>query len=223
MPFQMGEYRIHAIFFPRWPNIRNHYRGCFQLATTLRLLSELSSQNQFPDQLLTRKSSRQRPAIRDQLEAGASRRSEGPVFVFDSAPGHVSFVMLARSFTTGIKSRILRALLYIPAGLTVLLFKALALRPWLPFGSREKEPFSQMRDDLMDPVLIPLTAPRLYIYSMSDPLVPGQSVEEYIERHREAGITTIVTKRDDRAAHVSHLRLDPSGYWQAIHSLWRRQ
>jgi len=182
--------------------------------------SESSSPDKFPNQ----------PVIRNHLPADptATARSEsggpGPVFVFDSAPGHVSFIMLARSFTAGIKSPILRALLYIPAGLTVFLFKAVGLRRWLlPFGSRGKEPFLQMRGDLLNPTLIPLTAPRLYFYSMSDPLVSGETVEQHIEEARQVGVTTILTKRDDRAAHVNHLGVDPIGYWAAVRKLWAIQ
>jgi len=148
----------------------------------------------------------------------------GPVFVFDSAPGRVSFIMLARSFTAGIKSPILRSLFYVPAGLTVFLFKVVGLRWWLlPFGSREKEPCSQMWDDLLNPTLIPLTTPRLYFYSMSDLLVSGETVEEHVEEAREVGVMTILTKRDDQAAHVSHLRVDPVGYWAAVRKLWAIQ
>ena len=194
----------------------------------LKLLSESSPPPSvvLPSPPFESSSPDNQPAIRNRLPAGARSESEGPgrVFVFDSAPGRVSFIMLARSFTAGIKSPILRALLYVPAGLTVFLFKAVGFRRWLlPFGSREKEPFSQMRDDLLNPTLIPLTAPRLYFYSMSDLLVSGETVEEHIEEAREVGVMTILTKRDDKAAHVSHLRVDPIGYWAAVRKLWAIQ
>lgn len=85
-----------------------------------------------------------------------------------------------------------------------------------------KDAFIQMREDLLDPALIPLDAPRYYIYSMGDRLVPGYQVEHHLEDAREKGVKNI-TIHEDNAAHVSHLRNDPAGYWDSVRKLWFRK
>lgn len=164
----------------------------------------------------------------------SSARTSGPAFVFDSAPGQPSFRIMARAVTANIASPFLRALAYVPSGLTVLIFKFLALRSFirlhLPFGrahvrdsERGREPFAQMWADLINPSLIPPSAPRLYFYSTPDLLVPSEDVEEHIAQARKAGVTSITTLKSDRAAHVSHMRLDPVNYWASVRKLWMRE
>lgn len=149
---------------------------------------------------------------------------------------------MARALTASLTKRspLLRALAFVPAGLSVLLFDLAGAVYWAVRGGRswdnaephtptgklrpvEHEPFTQMRLDILDPHLIPPSAPRLYIFSEPglDDLVPAEDVLEHIAEARDAGVSSIEVKRTG-AGHVGHLRADPEGYWEAVRRLWSR-
>ncbi|EED22388.1 hypothetical protein TSTA_096370 [Talaromyces stipitatus ATCC 10500] len=67
---------------------------------------------------------------------------------------------------------------------------------------------------------IPRDSARLYIYSTSDKLIHHKHVEAHAEIAREKGYSNLILERFDGSAHVSHLRLDPSRYWNAVWKVW---
>uniref|UniRef100_A0A093VFP9 Transmembrane protein 53 n=1 Tax=Talaromyces marneffei PM1 TaxID=1077442 RepID=A0A093VFP9_TALMA len=67
---------------------------------------------------------------------------------------------------------------------------------------------------------IPHETARLYIYSSSDKLIHWKDVEKHAEDARNKGYANILLERFDGSSHVSHLRLDPSRYWNAVWKVW---
>jgi Eukaryotic protein of unknown function (DUF829) len=67
---------------------------------------------------------------------------------------------------------------------------------------------------------VPLKSVRLYLYSTSDALIRYRDVEEHAESARIKGYTNVLQERFDGSAHVSHLRVDPERYWNAIWKAW---
>jgi hypothetical protein len=67
---------------------------------------------------------------------------------------------------------------------------------------------------------IPHKSARLYVYSSSDRLIYWKDVEAHAEAARYKGYTNIILERFDGSSHVSHLRLDPSRYWNAVWKVW---
>ncbi|OKL60945.1 hypothetical protein UA08_03246 [Talaromyces atroroseus] len=73
---------------------------------------------------------------------------------------------------------------------------------------------------LNTPQNVPLKSVRLYIYSTSDALIRYQAVEAHAESARAKGFTNVLQERFDGSAHVSHLRVDPERYWNAVWKAW---
>lgn len=67
---------------------------------------------------------------------------------------------------------------------------------------------------------IPHKTARLYVYSSSDKLIYWKDVETHAEEARNKGYANIILERFDGSSHVSHLRLDPSRYWNAVWKVW---
>lgn len=136
-------------------------------------------------------------------------------FVFDSCPGTSSLVIFYRAFSVGIQNPILRKLSAIPISVAYFLH-------WT-FGrlTGRTDTFVEMRNNLIDPTLIPNSAPRLYFYSTPDLLIPPKDVEEHIEQAKSiGGVRTIVVKKHETAPHVSQMRLGPQVYWESVRNLW---
>ena len=138
---------------------------------------------------------------------------------------------MARAFSASVKHPWLRKGAYIPLGLTHYLLKlfyldSIILEPlFRSFGYQypRLQPFEQMRMQLLDPKLFPLDAPRLFVYSTPDELVHAKDIESHMEDAKKAGVETIVAKRSERSAHVSHMRTDPAMYWGEIDKLWKAE
>lgn len=65
--------------------------------------------------------------------------------------------------------------------------------------------------------LLPPSARRLYLYSLSDKLVDWREVEAHARTAEESGVAAEVTMvRFEKSAHVAHIREDPDKYWGAI-------
>lgn len=63
---------------------------------------------------------------------------------------------------------------------------------------------------------VALDAPQLYLYSKSDPVCPAPWIEKVAEK--QAGLGRSVTQHSwQDTPHVSHFRVDPEGYTQAVH------
>lgn len=74
--------------------------------------------------------------------------------------------------------------------------------------------------ELNSPQNIPQKSARLYVYSSSDKLIYWKDVEKHAEFASNKGYANIILERFDGSSHVSHLRLDPSRYWNAVWKLW---
>lgn len=124
-------------------------------------------------------------------------------FVMDSLPGGAALRGFLRAFTTGLKSPFSRYPAYAIIVLIWLSEQAYyhLLRP-KPYGVRKVEL------DLRNPELLPVVAPRLYIYSQTDELMPPEYIEEHIARARQDGCT-IETEAFGKSPHVAHARTDP--------------
>lgn len=135
--------------------------------------------------------------------------------MFDSNPGLSTISNGARAVTVGIKNNLVR---WIAFGAFAI---AIASLKFVGILLRSKDIFTQMREDLLNPTLIPIDAPRLYIYSNKDQLVPSAHVDLHLQDAKKAGIMNITTRRDT-SSHVNHMRDDPAGYWSTIKTLWLR-
>lgn len=65
----------------------------------------------------------------------------------------------------------------------------------------------------------PNCAPRLYVYSVSDRIVPFDLIEAHIDEATGKGLDVAVEKFET-SAHVSHARKNPERYWGAVERLW---
>lgn len=61
---------------------------------------------------------------------------------------------------------------------------------------------------------------RLYVYSMSDELIYYRDVEAHAEDARQKGYQNVILERFEASSHVSHLRMDPMRYWNAVWKVW---
>lgn len=63
-------------------------------------------------------------------------------------------------------------------------------------------------------------AERLYIYSVSDKIVPWKEVERHAAEAADRGSAVRKVKFDD-SAHVAHVKRYPREYWQAVTGAWQ--
>ena len=79
-----------------------------------------------------------------------------------------------------------------------------------------------MRAALNQAQVLPWTnvkTPRLYIYSDNDQLVAQKDVAEHIAEAKELGFN-VRAEYFKGSSHVSHARLDPDRYWDAVRNVW---
>lgn len=122
--------------------------------------------------------------------------------VVDSAPGSDALSGLLRAFTTGIRSRIIRYAAY--AALTAVWSASKIFSFVFP---RKLLVIDKLRDDLVNPDVLPRDAKRLYIYSKTDQLIRYQDVESNISAARRQGVD-VKTEEYRDSPHVAHARTD---------------
>ncbi|KAI0644593.1 hypothetical protein C8Q79DRAFT_782661 [Trametes meyenii] len=137
--------------------------------------------------------------------------------IFDSSPAPVTFAIMNRAFTAGIRGRLRRyfAMLLVSTIYVITLVVRAALR--LPAKPMERELAL-----LNDSSLLPWTSartPRMYLYSSGDRIVPAPGVEEHAARARMAGFPVRMV-HFGQSGHVAHARDDPEKYWGAVRSFW---
>ncbi|KAK3677029.1 hypothetical protein LTR78_003234 [Recurvomyces mirabilis] len=76
----------------------------------------------------------------------------------------------------------------------------------------------KLRKELVDPDLFSVDAPRVYLYSKVDEMVPHASVEEHVALARRAGYG-VKTVLFEKSAHVAHVNEDRDKYWAAVESV----
>ena len=136
--------------------------------------------------------------------------------VFDSAPAPVTFSIMNRAFTAGIRSRIMKYLMIAFVSSTYIFTAIVGILFRVP------RPMQREMAALNDPGLLPWTStrtPRMYLYSSGDQIVPAPGVEEHAAKARAAGFPVRMV-HFDRSAHVAHARDDPENYWGSIKTFW---
>lgn len=95
--------------------------------------------------------------------------------------------------------------------------------PWgiLIFGLGIKTQIDYLRQDLNDPKLFPTSAPRRYVYSKGDELVPRRQVEFHAQDAKEKGFTVAALEFFGESRHVGHVLLYPNRYWAIADVTWR--
>ncbi|KAJ3559272.1 hypothetical protein NM688_g441 [Phlebia brevispora] len=66
----------------------------------------------------------------------------------------------------------------------------------------------------------PDVTPRLYVYSKTDKLTPTTEVLSHIRDARRLGLD-VRTEVFEDTPHVSHARVDPKRYWNAVAKMWK--
>lgn len=83
--------------------------------------------------------------------------------------------------------------------------------------------FDELRAALLRPEILPSVvagpAPRLYVYSQSDPLVHAARVEQHISAAAQLGLDVAVEEFEG-TSHAVHMHSDPERYWGAVHRMW---
>ena len=83
--------------------------------------------------------------------------------------------------------------------------------------------FDELRAALLRPEILPSVvagpAPRLYVYSQSDPLVHAARVEQHIAAAAQLGLDVAVEEFEG-TSHAVHMHSDPERYWGAVHRMW---
>ncbi|KAI0661126.1 hypothetical protein C8Q70DRAFT_911985, partial [Cubamyces menziesii] len=136
--------------------------------------------------------------------------------VFDSAPAPVTFSMMNRAFTAGIRSRIMKYLMMAFVSSTYVVMTLVGIL------FRTPRPIQREMAALNDPRLLPWTStrtPRMYLYSSGDQIVPESGVEEHAAKARMAGYPVQMVHFGS-SAHVTHARNDPEKYWRSIKTFW---
>ncbi|KAJ6494961.1 hypothetical protein DFH09DRAFT_1103981 [Mycena vulgaris] len=139
--------------------------------------------------------------------------------IIDSAPGDGEYSSLLSTLTTNVKSPAAKAFLNVPATFFYLVVRLRRA------ALGEANLFSHLHSRLQKPELLPLTdnhAPRLYIYSAADAMVPVASVEKHISILQTNPSFDVVAEKFTGSQHVLHERADPVRYWNAVRAVWER-
>ncbi|KZP00156.1 hypothetical protein CALVIDRAFT_533807 [Calocera viscosa TUFC12733] len=133
--------------------------------------------------------------------------------IYDSCPAPITTRGGAHAFSMVFRSPWLRWLAWYG------IYAALGLMRSVNSALGFPDSTGRMREDLLDPLLLPAEAPRAYIYSKGDKIVPWQSVEEMIELERGEG-RKVDTERYEDTPHVAHARGDEVRYWRTVRRTW---
>ena len=138
------------------------------------------------------------------------------VFVFDSLPGNARLGPGLKAHTAEFHSPIIKYLAYVP--LTIIWSVVMGTA----FLMGQHDPITTMRLGLNKADVLPWTdekTPRVYVYSKEDKIVNFKSVEEHVAQARAAGLT-VTTELFKGSGHVSHMRRDPTRYWDINRRIW---
>ncbi|KAG8759934.1 hypothetical protein FRC12_009649 [Ceratobasidium sp. 428] len=144
--------------------------------------------------------------------------------ILDSLPGIVDLRVATLAFTAPIRSPIARTLAKLYYG--TLYFGNTFWHRIILQDKQSTAFFGRIHEDLNDPNLLPQHIPRTYMYSNTDQLVQPKVVESHAEKtkqHLEAlGKRSDIVRlvKFEGSQHVSHARLDPGRYWEAVTRTW---
>lgn len=135
--------------------------------------------------------------------------------VLDSTPGRATYKATVLAFSVTLPKNII---------LRTLGILAFSIFFWIyRFGyfiQGKMDLVDQTRTDLNDKTLFDTDAPRMYIYSVADPMVAWQSVEEHGEEARSLDYN-VDREKFLNSGHVTHLLDDQDRYWATVQRLWR--
>lgn len=140
-------------------------------------------------------------------------------FIIDSTPGTNDYESLMTTFTVAIKSPIIKGAVRLPLTLIYIayylinnkLFNNPLVLPQLHKHLEQRRLFPGCNDE----------APRLYVYSDVDSMVPSASVERHLSV-LAAGKIPFVAEKYIGSQHVSHVKKDSTRYWGAVAVAWRK-
>lgn len=135
--------------------------------------------------------------------------------VLDSSPGLGNYQTSLQGITSSIPSGILIRSVMLPI-VHIYLATVWTLRILFDIENTAE----RRRRELMDGRFFPAQAPRLYLYSKSDKIVPFDGVERHIEDSRLLGLN-VESLRFDDSPHVGHIQKHGCEYWESVRMLWR--
>ncbi|KAJ7347089.1 hypothetical protein DFH08DRAFT_870231 [Mycena albidolilacea] len=139
--------------------------------------------------------------------------------IFDSTPGTGEYASLLATLTTDVKSPLVKAILTVPGSLVYLasVFRRTVVG--------DEKIFPLLHRFLETQGLLPLAegfAPRVYIYSSADKMVPFTSVENHLSILKANPSVSVAAEKFEGSQHVQHERQDPERYWNAVQAVWDR-
>lgn len=134
--------------------------------------------------------------------------------VLDSSPGRATYGRTVRAFAVGLpKNWLLR---FLGTVMFRFVFGIYILSYWV---LRKSDLVDEMRRTLNYKTIFEEDAPRIYIYSVADPMVDWKLVEKHAEEAKILGYTVDLEKYL-QSGHCGHLIVDANRYWKAIQRLW---
>lgn len=137
--------------------------------------------------------------------------------IFDSCPGVGTYANGIEALTAGIKNPWAR---WVGVIFAVLLMFSLQVYRFFTFSP---EPFSVMRKRILNPGVLPRSAPRTYIYSDADRLIDPQAVERNVQDAMELGFQVELEKFEG-TPHVNHIKgpANAARYVDCVRRTWER-
>ncbi|KAJ3115761.1 hypothetical protein HDU96_000094 [Phlyctochytrium bullatum] len=135
--------------------------------------------------------------------------------ILDSCPGRGETSSALQAFTHGMTGF---RKLFAVAGLRFFFF---LLRAWNFLTGTKETIVERAAKNIVSRKGGPYRAPRLYLYSKTDPLVKFHHVEEYQEMTRRDGDDVMATRFED-SEHVKHAVKYPEIYWGAVEKILKR-
>lgn len=139
--------------------------------------------------------------------------------ILDSVPGANDYSSMIRTFTAHVHTPLVKLLLRGPLTLVYIIYFV------VNYGLMLNERLiPALHKHLRQPAIIPqpsdICAPRLYIYSDSDQMVPCDAVERHLDVLNKDGLTLVMTEKYHGSDHVSHMKADSDRYWSAVEEVW---
>ncbi|KAF2198779.1 hypothetical protein GQ43DRAFT_443043 [Delitschia confertaspora ATCC 74209] len=134
--------------------------------------------------------------------------------VLDCSPGIGGYVVSHRAIVLGLPKTILFRLF----GEIVIHVFLVAI--WLTRTlTGRRNPMLPLRERLNDPNLLDQRAPRVYLYSKEDELVPPGEVDDHAKEAEEKGwkVRKVLFQT---SPHCGLLKEDAEGYWSAVMDVW---
>jgi hypothetical protein len=134
--------------------------------------------------------------------------------ILDSAPGRGTYTVTIRAFMVGLPKNLLAQIV---GGISFRLFWFVYMFAYWISGKGDL--VARIRVALSDKLLFDAAAPRVYVYSVADVMVPWLYVEEHAEEATKLGYTVHMEKFQE-TGHCAHLMVYPDRYWGFVQRLY---